>query len=992
MRKILVLLLLCPYMSMGQQQQTIKGIVQTPNGTAVSGAAISSAHTGNIVMSDHNGAFEIKIARVPDTLTIRHVSYHTATHVVVSNAAVQVVLHEGSNELDGTMVIAYGTTTRRMNTGSVGKVSAKDIAVQAVGDPLQTLGGRVTGLTVTQSSGVPGATVKLQIRGRNSIAQGSEPLFIVDGVPFAAGNEAINRLTSVLTGEGAGLSPFSTIAPNDIESIEVLKDADATAIYGSRGANGVVLITTKKGKAGKTTLQVQVSRAVNSITRSMPMLNTQQYVAMRKEAFANDGMAMTNSTAPDILLWDTTRYTNMGETFMGENAVTTDASFTLTGGSGNTQYILGGNYRKEGTVFPGGMYVQRGTGNLGVQHRSANGKLSINASTAYSYNANNLTAGDMGFTLSLPPNFPAFYNDDGSIKWEEGGVALNNPMSYLLRDYTATTQQMNSRVLVSLRPLAGLVLSTSLGYNVLRVDERSVTPIASQNPAGNPLGTLDIAGNRYQGWIAEPQVHYTSKLYGGRLQLLAGATLQDNMNEGLSIKATGYTSDQLLYSLTAAPVVQSKSNSFSKYRYKALFGRVNYSYRDKYIVNFSGRRDGSSRFGTGRQYSNFGAAGAAWLFSKEGFIKGLLPALSYGKLRASYGTSGNDQIGDYKYLDNWGATMPYQGNTALQPQNLFNADYHWEVNRKLEAAIETGFFNDRLLMSVAWYRNRSGNQLVQYLLPTQTGFNSIIRNHDAVVENTGVEVEVHADMIHSKKFEWRTDMNVTIPKNRLLSFKNLEQSSYANAYIIGSSLTATKRYRYEGVNPATGVMQFEDVNKDGLYNVADLQVTGDTDPDLYGGVSQYLRYKQVSLDVFIEFKKQRGRNYLYSLYSGNTVPGMRYNMPEIVLKRWQHPGDVTTIQRFTASSASAAAAAGSRLLASDGIYGDASYVRLKTVAISWAMPAKLLERMHVQQAMLFVRGQNLLTFTKYEGADPETQNLYVLPPMKTFACGISITL
>jgi len=991
MKVYCLLLLLCPLMSMGQQK--IKGTITTQAGVAVSGATITALSSHNTVTTNNNGAFEITVTSLPDTLTVSHISYKTITHIVGSGAAVRIVLEEAWNELDATVVIAYGTTTRRLNTGSVAKLSAKDIAMQPVGDPLTAMAGRITGLSVAQTSGVPGTTVKLQVRGRNSIAQGSEPLYIVDGVPFAAGNQPVNRLPSVLTGEGGmGLSPFGTIAPADIESIEVLKDADATAIYGSRGANGVVLITTKKGRAGKAQLSINISRAVSGITRSMNMLHTQQYVALRKEAFANDALAPTNSTAPDLLLWDTTRYTNMKDYFMGERAITTEASINLGGGSSTTQFLLGGNYRKEGTVFPGSMYVQRGTGNLGVQHKSPGGKISINASASYSYNTSNLTAGDMGSTLTLPPNFPSFYNNDGSIKWEEGGVALSNPVSYLLRNYTATAQQMNSRVQLSVRPVHGLVLSTSVGYNMLHVDETAVTPIAAQNPAGNPLGTLDIGSNRYQGWIAEPQAEYHNRMLGGRLQLMAGATLQDNMNNGLNLRATGYISDHLLQSLAAAPAVSQKTNSYSKYRYQAVFGRINYNYEDRYIINISGRRDGSSRFGTGRQFSNFGAVGAAWLFSNEPLVRKAMPVLSYGKLRGSYGTSGNDQIGDYKYLDNWGAVLPYQGNTALNPQNLFNAGYQWELNRKLEVAIEAGLFKDRILLSLAWYRNRSGNQLVQYLLPTQTGFNTIIRNHDAVVQNTGVEAEVQAVLVSTKHVAWNAGFNITLPKNKLCSFNGLERSSYANAYVIGESLSAMKRYRYMGVDPTTGVMSFEDVNKDGLYSIADLQVTGDADPDMYGGLSNNFRYKHFNLDVFFEFRQQRGRNYLYSLYSGNNVPGMRLNMPGLILQRWQKPGDITNVQRLTASTASAAYAAGARLLASDGIYSDASYIRLKTVSLSWSIPAALLQRIRVQQAQLYLRGQNLLTFTGYEGSDPETQHLYVLPPLRTFACGISITL
>jgi TonB-linked SusC/RagA family outer membrane protein len=992
MKKVFILLLLCPYLSIAQSQP-IKGIIVSASGNVIQGAAITSSSAKVTVISREDGSFEIMTRRLPDTLLITHVSYQPKQFIITTAATISIILDEATNKLDETVVIAYGTTTRRLNTGSVSGINAKEISKQPVSNPLTALSGRLAGVTVTQQSGVPGASVKLQVRGRNSIAQGTDPLFIIDGVPFAAGNQAINQNGSLLTSEtGTGLSPFQSLSPSDIESIEVLKDADATAIYGSRGANGVVLITTKKGKAGKAKLTANIYHSTSSLTRTMEMMNTQQYIAMRREAFANDNLTPNNNTAPDLLLWDTTRYTDFKKMLFGHSAPTTNAELSLSGGDVFTQYRIGGSYRNESTVFNKSMNAWRAAANLSLQHTTTGGRLNIIASVHYTNNHSNLTPADAGLFLASPPDLPELYDSTGKLNWQKGGVNFTNPLYYRYQQYTIQTENLSGRLSLSYKPFSFLTLRTALGYNTLRSDETSVFPIAAQNPALAPLGALELGTNYFQSVIFEPQAEYQQAIFGGRLSVLAGATFQSNNNLGTHIKTSGYTSDNLINALAAGPTLEYKSNNQSKYRYNAIFARANYNYANKYLVNLSGRYDGSSRFGPGNQFSAFGAIGAGWIFTNEKLFKQSLPFLSYGKLRGSYGTSGNDQIGDYQYLDAWSAANPYLGNTALSPTNLLNPDYHWELNRKLEAAIELGFLKEKLLLNIAWYRNRTGNQLVNYRLPSQTGFTSVVQNLNAVVQNTGAEIELTSHNIETKNFSWSTALNLTIPRNKLLSFPGLETSSYANTYVMGHSLNTVYRYRYTGVDPATGVFTFDDIDKSGTLSTADYQASMTTDPIFYGGLQNNFSYKGFQLSVFAEFRKQQGRNYLYSLYNTKYVPGLMYNAPVLALDRWQKTGDVATIQRYTVATTSAAYRATSSFLLSDGIYSDASFIRIKTVSLSYDLPASLLKKAGVRSGMLYINAQNLFTITRYKGSDPETQNLWQLPPLKTIAIGISFTL
>jgi len=989
-----MLLLLCPLLSMAQQP-TMKGYITTTAGTGIANATVISMRGNGNTMTAHTGAFSLPITTLPDTILVTHINYKTKQYVLnsLSGNNIVIVMDEAVNELDETVVIGYGVTSKRYNTGSVARVQAKEIAKQPVGDVLTTLIGRMAGVSVTQTSGVPGSTVKLQVRGRNSITQGSEPLYIIDGVPMAAQNQPVNKMNSVLVGgAGTGLSGLGTIVPGDIESIEVLKDADATAIYGSRGANGVVLITTKKGSAGATKVNVDVYRSTSALTRTVEMMQTPEYLEMRKEAFANDGVIANATNAPDIMVWDTNRYTNMQELVYSGYAPTVNVNASVTGGDIQTQFLLGGSYRKEQTMFEKSMGLQRASAVMNLHHRSRDRRMEMGASVNFGHTKNELTANEPGYVINLVPNLPELYDNAGKLNWQSGGVAFENPLAYTLNKYDATTESINGRLTAGYTVVRGVKLSTAIGYNTLRTDEVSKRPLAAQSPANNPLAALELGNNFSRAWIVEPQVEYEVRVGDGQLKLLTGATLQDNVSSGSYIRATGYSSDNLISSVAAAPTIASRRNNYVQYKYQALFARVHYILQDKYILNVSGRRDGSSRFGPGKQYSLFGAAGAAWLFGNEVFIKRTIPALSYGKLRMSYGSSGNDQIGDYSYLDAWGSGNAYQGTSTLYPLNLYNPDYRWEVNKKAEAAIALGFFKDRLLMNVAWYRNRSSNQLVSYRLPSQTGFNGVTQNLDALIENTGVEIELNTKNVQTKHFEWSTSFNISLPKNSLVDFPDLENSSYANFYVKGESLNVIYRYDYKRVNPATGVFEFEDMNKDGAISIADLVVRGDTDPVYFGGLQNSFRYKGFELDVFATFRKQTGLNFLYSMYSANNIPGMMYNLPVLARDRWRQPGDVAMMQRMTAVTTSDAYKANSNFLLSDGVYGDASFIRIQNVSLRYHLPEMLLKKAGLRSVVLYVQGNNVATITKYKGADPEVQNLWMQSPLRTWAVGVRVSL
>lgn len=965
----------------------VSGVVIDEMGNPVF-ATITLKGTSKKTTTNERGEFIMKEVTEGSMLVISAINIETYEVQVAGNpnlGTIQVKPKVG--KLDETLVIGYGSTSRRYSTGTVTKVTKEDIERQPVGNLLAALEGRVAGLTVVQSSGLPGASIKIQLRGQNSITQGSEPFFIIDGVPFAPNNSSVNRLFSSLTSNGGGLSPFSFINPSDIESIEILKDADATSIYGSRGANGVILITTKKSKLGKTRLSVDVNSRFSKVTRLPAMLGTSDYLRMRREAFANDNITPSILNAPDLLVWDTTRFTSFPKLLIGGTSNSTIANIGLQGGNEFTSFMINSTYSDESTVLPGDLRNQKISFTSFLSHKTPNRKAQIDLSATYLNDVNRLTAAGLGNSINLPPNAPELYNSDGTLNWQQGGQSFENPLAYLKKPYKSIGENLLANLQLTYRLLPGLTVKSSIGYNTIRVDETLIEPIAAQNPDFSPTGTYSVGSTKMHSIIFEPQASYTKVSAIGNWEALVGASYQQTENSGTTMLASGYTNDALIKSLSGAGSTY-QYNDLSQYKYAAIFTRLGYTLRSKYLVNLNFRRDGSSRFGPKKRFSSFGSIASAWIFSSETAIRKSLPFLSFGKLRFSYGTTGNDQIGDYKYLDTWSVGQPYQGSTSLYPSSLFNPNYSWETIRKIEAGIQLGFFNDKLLLNATWFRNRSSNQLIENLLPSQTGFFSVIDNFDAVVENSGLEFDFNSTQVSNKKITWSTTFNLTLPKNKLVSFPGIETSAYNAKYRIGEPLNLVYAFQSQGVNPNNGLFMFDDIDRNGAIQAPnDYKVSGHLAPVFFGGFGNTLKYQKIEIHVFLSFKKQDAPNYLSSLYSQNIIPGMMFNQPTYVLNRWTKPGDISDMQRFTASTASAAYGNVLRFRSSDGIYGDASYLRLRTIDISYAVdndrPAKMFKSIK-----FFLQVQNLITLTRYKGADPETHDLFSVPPMKTWSIGI----
>ena len=959
-------------------------VLSKTDGKPLAGATISIEGTTLTATTNENGIFVIADAPSNGTLAARYTGLkQSSISFSQTKRTLLIQLETVDNDLNEVTINAgYYSVKDKERTGTIAKVTSETISQQPVSNPLAALQGRVAGLVITQRSGLPGSNFSVQLRGRNSIESGTSPLYLIDGVPFPS--DPLTQNSTI-----AANSPLNTINPSQIESIEVLKDADATAIYGSRGANGVILITTKKGKAGSTSAEFNLSAGIGKITRAVELMNTAEYIEMRKEAFANDKVTPTLSNAPDLLAWPTDRYTDMKDLLIGGTAQTQSARLRLSGGNESTSYTMGTNFYRETTVFPGDNALQRKDANLSISHRSADSRFKLNLSTAYSINNSALYTQDLTSQLLSQPNIPALYTPEGRLNWMENGASFTNPLGRTKENSNFKTNRFTSNARASYQLHPNLEIKATAGFNAINLNQYTNIPIASLNPATNPTGTASFADSMNETWIIEPQLDFNKDLKEwGKISVLVGTTWQETIARSSLIRGTGYTNDLLLGSIEAS-VNRFPTNAYSEYKYQAIYGRINYNLKGKYLINLTGRRDGSSRFGPGKQFANFGAIGTAWVMSDEPFMKTAMPFISFAKIRSSYGITGNDQINNYQFLDSYFSTVPYGNQNGLIPGKLSNPNYSWEENQKLEAAIELGFFNDRIRISAGWFRNNSGNQLVSYSLPAQAGFSTILRNLDAKIQNQGIEIEISSTNLKGNGLIWTTSANLTATKNLLVAFPGLASSSYANTYIIGQPLGIIRGYHYTGISQATGAYQFEDLNGDGQLNTLDYYPIGTKEPRLYGGLQNDFRYQGLSLNIFFQFARQKGTHLVYGTAG---LYGSATNVPRELLDRWTPANPNARYQAYSQAFSGPINQSRTMIVNSDAALVDASFIRLKNVSLSYDLPKSIVKNIKLDNARLFIQGQNLLTITSFPVLDPESQSATILPPLRMFSFGIQINL
>lgn len=978
----------------------IRGRVVEESGQPLPGATVTVKSTSNITATDVNGYFTLRNVDPGAIIVLTSIGFEKQELPVKAEMGT-IKMTQAQSKLDEVQVIAYGQITERLNIGNSATIKGEEIAKQPVSNVLDALEGKVAGLLITQANGLPGGGVQVRVQGQNSIGNGNDPFYVIDGVPYAS--QTIATVGSILSplgssagpvGSGKG-NPLDYINPNDIESVTVLKDADATSIYGSRAANGAIIITTKKGKAGDTKVSLNLQNGWGKVTRMLDLMNTQQYIQMRQQALRNDGINSPSSTDYDINgLWNQSSYTNWQKQLIGNTAAYQDLNGSISGGTENIQYLVSGTFHRETSVFDGAFSDKKGGLHFSLNSSSKNHRFHFLISGSYLTDDNFLPSADpTPIAITLAPDAPSLYNGDGTLNWAPNSVGASswtNPLASLLKTFQSLSNNLVSSAVMGYTILPGLDIKSNFGYNNLQINETVLSPLTAQKPENRPLlgatGRVgDFTNNNTHSWTVEPQIEYKKAISKGKLDVLMGGTIDQRTGAGTAYYGNGYNSDAVLGDIHSAATVVVTSTADFTYKYAAVFGRVNYNWQDKYIIDLTARRDGSSRFGANNQFHDFGSVGAAWIFTEEPALK-KISWLSFGKLHSSFGTTGNDQIGDYKFLDLYNASnpgVPYQGITSISTSGLPNPYLQWELTKKFQSGLEIGLFNNRVLINADYAYNRSSNELLSLPLPSVAGFQSVISNIPATIQNTSFELSLNTTTVKSKEFTWTQAFTLTLPKNKLISESYLLPSA---SWKVGQPLGTIAAYHFIGVDPAAGLYEFTDARGNPTSSpssATDLTSYVNTVfPKAYGSFQNSFQYHRIRLDFTFNFSKQKGPGYLF----GNAPGTVGVNQPKSVLDAWSQPGQITSIQRYNSNGAQIIGYLDATQ--SDAYYGDASYIRLKNLSLSYQLAEHWLRRLGMRACNLFLTGQNLITITNYRGLDPETQSVSYLPPLKVISLGL----
>ena len=977
-----------PILSMPVKPKTFVLWVKDETGEPLPAVTVHNLHTGQTAISDILGRVQFEYNAFPVEVFLTHVSMRSAAMNILRDSSV-IALANDPQSLDIAMVFSYSSSKRvsatyndrYTMTGEVLNGSYDSVACRVPGLSTATvqtmLEGLVPGSLVTETSGIPGSSSNLAIRDQASILNGTNPLYVIDGIPAAAGNLSMSYIQH---GSAAGsLSPWSFIAPSDIERIDVLRDADATARYGSRGANGVILITTRHWKEGIPRLDVTLSTGVSDVIRQPAFLNTREYLTLRREALNNSGLTVNNSTAPDLTLLDTARNVAWGKWLLGRRAPLADAALAFSDGDKKNNYTVGMNYFTESMPFPTQPDHDRITLDFHYNHLAADRRWQLQIGGLSGWDANHqFMLCDPTIFQTLAPDAPPPLKPSGQLNFTPE-VPYFNPLSVIRQPYEATSANYLLNMASSYAIAPHFSFKTRAGLNHIQTHEFGAIPLASQDPDLNPLATGYFASTLFNSGLLEPELEYAGKIDKLQIQWLGGVSLQRLTENAVASVDTGYTSDiALLHHQQATPIdISSQAMSDA---YTAFFSNLNSNWNDTYILDLAARREGSNQFFADRRFGNFGSIAAAWIFSSGDLLQKLFPYFSYGKIKVSEGVAGNNPLGDRALQNLTGSSLPqFQPIPGPDPANLPGTG--WEKTYKTELSLDLGFLSNRILFNTTFYRHRSGNLLQIGLAP-------------AVLENSGYELSLSAALADKRSFGWDIAVNWSIPQNKLVSFPQLNSSIYADRLVVGQSVNVLRGYVYTGVNRQSGLYSFADLNHDGRITAADQKALGKFDVTGFGGFMNTIRWKQFQFQVLIDARVATGVNYMADLFfysaPGSLDAGLSSNVPRAFLDHWRHPGDEATYQKVTAAPNAVVDSTLQLYLNSSALFANTSFLRLRKLSLGYSLPPFKALAMHVRSLTFYIDGQNLLVLSPYK-ADVEIQSLTRMPTTRTIETGIRLS-
>ncbi len=1014
-------LALLPLITYAQSQNsniTLSGVViDAQTKTPLPGATIHIKNTTHDGVTNDKGEFNFLTGqKLPITFQLTYIGYKQAEITVNQRTNIVLALDAANTQLNDVVVVGYGTQQRKSLISSISKVGAadvKDIPVAGVDAQLQ---GKAAGVQINSNTGVPGDGVFIRVRGATSINASNDPLYVVDGV-------FINNtsLQTVNTG-GRATSPIADINPADIESIEVLKDASATAIYGSRGANGVVIITTKRGKYGsKPTVNFNTSHGWAWAPQLWDLTTGPEHATIVNEFYRNseqDAIAAGDQAGiakyaklPFRPVADGGRglpeeqktYDRLGELF--RTGALHNYNLSLQGGTQTNKYYLGAGYQQqEADIRP--INFNRASLKFNFDQKIGDHVQVGTSNSIYRTYRNQARSGDgpqgglLQSSLHTPTYLPEL-NPDGTPARYAG---FDN-LQVLIDNYDvhSTSLRYIGNIYAEAEILPDLKFRTSWSLDYNNYDESEYWNNLTQLGAAPTNGLATSALTQNTTWINEQTLNYR-KTFNAKhtLGILVGNTLQSNIQSTTSAQGTGFPSND--FKLISAAATRTSDQEWTKATLASFFGRIDYNYAGKYFVEVSARADGSSRFGLHHQFGYFPAIGGAWRLKEEPFLKNV-STISDLKLRASYGLTGNQNgIGNFAAQGLWsgGAGYPETAGSADQagiyPLQLSNPDLKWEKTSQVNVGVDLGLFNDRLGIEVNLYSKNTTDALLQLPVNAISGFNTYYANAGKV-GNKGYEVAITSINIRNKHFSWQTNFNISGNSNKIkelpvpVTYYNRDWVRLQQGY----SMYSFWLYKQLYVDPQTGNAVFEDVNKDGQITTADRQIMGSAIPKFFGGINNSFTYGPFDLGVAFSF--QYG-NDVYNLNrffgeGGGTRDANRVIFAD-QLKRWQKPGDITDVPRVTAYGNNYTLEQSSRFLE------DGSFLKLSSLTFGYNLPKSLISKAGFQNVRVYFIGSNLLILKKYSGPDPEvnvtsSQNVQGLdlgtpPQPRTVQFGVNVTL
>lgn len=988
-----------------QAQRVITGkVTSVDGGTALPGVSVLVKGTTNGTSADAEGQYRLSIPTSGTvTLAFSFIGLEPQEITVSNNrSVVNVEMAESTTELNQVVVTGYSQTQRKDVIGAIASIKSdvyKDIPVVGIDQALQ---GRAAGVQVSQSSGTPGGGIAIRIRGNTSISASNTPLYIVDGVPVESGEVSGRNFG------GQRDNALAIINPNDIESLEVLKDASAKAIYGSRGANGVVIITTKRGRNNKTTITADVQRGVTEIIKRPQLLNATQLIELQREAVTNAGQDPDKQgLIPGVTDGVNTDWIDA----VLRQGVLQQYQVSAAGGNDRTRFYLSGNVRDEEGVQLNNRFT-RYSGALNLDHK-ATSKLSFGASINLGLSRNDRVKGDnfldgvySGAIKSLP--FYAPFNEQGELYVPNSigyaGFPNFNPVAQaVLPRFVTHGLKMIMGLNADYEILKNLRFRTkvSMDYNNAEEDqyESSGTAIGGflQGVGGRGYGVY-ITSTSYTLINSNVLTYYLSLNDKHHFNVLAGNEIIQSQGRSSDVSGRLFPSDDFTY-LNSAGVVDAGGSFFAQNGLVSFFGEIKYDYKDRYLLGITSRYDGSSRFGQNRRFGLFPSASAGWRVTQEKFMENVR-FISNLKLRGSFGFTGNERIGNFQYLGTWDSAT-YNGATGVGPNNLSNPNLQWERTREANIGLDASFWNGRFSVTADVYSNLTDNLLFAEPIPLTTGFGSI-QGNVGKISNKGVELTLSSVNV-DRAVKWTSDLNLTHNVNMVESLANQDTlfRGYSgngvggtNAVLEGQPLGTFWGLKFLGVDPATGDAIYDDVNGDGRISPDDGQVIGNAQPRLFGGFNNSVSYKGFDLSVFFQF--MYGNKILNFTNTSllNTGSDIQDNQSIAALHRWRQEGDVTDVPRYELGNTF-------NSFHSSRFLEDGSYLRLKNISFGYNLPARWVNKAKMSGVRVFASATNLWTLTAYSGPDPEVSTLdgsttaqgidfFTLPQVKTIMGGVTI--